>query len=184
MLTGTRNMFRHSVPEKNTLRSRVRRKLLRGAMLSLALVTAKIRVAPGADSQQLLRQTLEQLAYRLFPHAGLSDRPYEELANVLAARASADSRFAQDLKLGIADLDGDDPTPWLERSETEQIAAIGRIEGSPFFRLMRQATIEHIYRNKEVWQLIGYEGSSVEFGGYVDRGFDDIDWLPGESDEQ
>ena len=49
---------------------------------------------------------------------------------------------------------------------------------------MRSTTIEHLYRNREVWQLVGYEGSSVEYGGYIDRGFDDIDWLPGEGDKQ
>ena len=28
-----------------------------------------------------------------------------------------------------------------------------------------------------VWAHIGYEGSSFERGGYLQRGFDDIDWL-------
>ena len=35
-----------------------------------------------------------------------------------------------------------------------------------------------LYYLPAVWALLGFEGSSVEFGGYVDRGFDDIDWLP------
>jgi hypothetical protein len=29
-----------------------------------------------------------------------------------------------------------------------------------------------------VWPLFGYEGSSLEYGGYLERGFDDIGWLP------
>ena len=29
-----------------------------------------------------------------------------------------------------------------------------------------------------MWQLIGYEGPSFDQGGYVTRGFDDLDWLP------
>ena len=33
------------------------------------------------------------------------------------------------------------------------------------------------YDNKAVWPLFGYEGSSWEKGGYLNRGFDDIDWL-------
>jgi hypothetical protein len=35
-----------------------------------------------------------------------------------------------------------------------------------------------LYRNKQVWPKLGYEGPSFPFGGYLERGFDDIDWLP------
>ena len=35
---------------------------------------------------------------------------------------------------------------------------------------------KYIYGNKEIWKLFGYEGSSVEHGGYVKRGFD-INWI-------
>ena len=34
-----------------------------------------------------------------------------------------------------------------------------------------------LYNQKEVWPLFGYEGESFSQGGYIDRGFDDIDWL-------
>ena len=34
-----------------------------------------------------------------------------------------------------------------------------------------------LYDNKTLFPLFGYEGSSWEKGGYVNRGFDDIDWL-------
>ena len=29
-----------------------------------------------------------------------------------------------------------------------------------------------------VYRFFGFEGSSVEHGGYIQRGFDDIGWLP------
>ena len=48
---------------------------------------------------------------------------------------------------------------------------------SPFFRSVYQATIDHLYNDERVWSHIGYEGSSFEKGGYLGRGFDDIDWL-------
>ena len=35
-----------------------------------------------------------------------------------------------------------------------------------------------LYSDPEVWELLGYEGPSYDKGGYVDRGFDDLDWLP------
>ena len=34
------------------------------------------------------------------------------------------------------------------------------------------------YNIKAEWPLFGEEGSSWEKGGYINRGFDDIDWLP------
>ena len=40
------------------------------------------------------------------------------------------------------------------------------------------STINSIYGNKEIWKLFGYEGSSVEHGGCVKRGFDNINWIP------
>ncbi len=32
--------------------------------------------------------------------------------------------------------------------------------------------------NPRVAAFFGWEGSSVEHGGYINRGFDDIGWLP------
>jgi hypothetical protein len=43
---------------------------------------------------------------------------------------------------------------------------------------MRSATINNLYNNPLVYRLFGFEGSSVEYGGYIERGFDDIGWLP------
>jgi hypothetical protein len=37
---------------------------------------------------------------------------------------------------------------------------------------------DRLYALPAVWQAIGYPGSSLEFGGYRNRGYDDIDWLP------
>lgn len=191
MPTGTKNMFRNSAPDSGSLHSPARRRLLRGTALILALVTSRIgavfareQANTGDDREQHLRQTLEQLAFRLFPHDGLPDAPYEEIATALINRASTDTTLAKVLEAGVAELDAGSPTPWLGRGEAQQLAGIKRLAGGGFFRLMRSTTIEHLYRNREVWQLVGYQGSSVEYGGYIDRGFDDIDWLPGEGEQQ
>jgi hypothetical protein len=183
-----RNMFRNLAPD---LHNPARRKLLRSAALLLVLVSTSLRglvarakADSGAAIQEQLAETLGQMARRLFPHDVLSAEPYEEIATALVSRASTDSKLAEVLKGGVVQLDEGSSTPWLMQTEARQIAAIRRIQGGEFFRLIRTTTIEHLYRNKEVWQLLGYQGSSIEFGGYVDRGFDDIDWLPGESKTQ
>jgi hypothetical protein len=35
-----------------------------------------------------------------------------------------------------------------------------------------------LYNNPLVWQAFGYEGASFDHGGYLERGFDDLGWLP------
>jgi hypothetical protein len=37
--------------------------------------------------------------------------------------------------------------------------------------------VTRLYDNTAVWPLLGYEGSSWEQVGYINRGFNDIDWL-------
>ena len=48
---------------------------------------------------------------------------------------------------------------------------------TPFFQTVRSGLVTGLYNNKALWPLFGYEGSSWQKGGYVDRGFADIDWL-------
>ena len=50
--------------------------------------------------------------------------------------------------------------------------------GSDFFETVRGATMNGLYGNPRVAAFFGWEGSSVEHGGYINRGFDDIGWLP------
>ena len=47
-----------------------------------------------------------------------------------------------------------------------------------FFETVKAATMGGLYGNPRVAAFFGWEGSSVEHGGYINRGFDDIGWLP------
>jgi len=51
-------------------------------------------------------------------------------------------------------------------------------ENGPFFNAMKTPVMWAIYNATELWALIDYPGPSFPFGGYINRGFDDIDWLP------
>ena len=64
--------------------------------------------------------------------------------------------------------------PW----ETDRVALLQRIEQTEFFQKVRGDLVVSLYNQKEVWPKFGYEGSSAEHGGYIKRGFADIDWLP------
>ena len=52
------------------------------------------------------------------------------------------------------------------------------LQATPFFNTMRSATLGALYGNETVARDFGFEGSSVEHGGFVNRGFDDLGWLP------
>ena len=52
------------------------------------------------------------------------------------------------------------------------------LEATPFFGRLRGDLVVSLYNQKEVWPIFGYEGASYDKGGYIERGFNDIDWLP------
>ena len=70
----------------------------------------------------------------------------------------------------LGDLDGLD--------DDAVTAKLEEVQAEPFFRLVHSTSVVALYDDHEVWQLLGYEGSSFEKGGYLHRGFDDLDWLP------
>ena len=66
-------------------------------------------------------------------------------------------------------------------TEAERLTLLYAIEHGAFFQKLKGHLVVAFYDNKAVWPLFGYEGSSYEKGGYLDRGFDDIDWLPADA---
>ena len=62
--------------------------------------------------------------------------------------------------------------------EADRVALLQRIEPTAFFQKIRGDLVVSLYNQKELWPKFGYEGSSAEHGGYMNRGFADIDWLP------
>ena len=68
--------------------------------------------------------------------------------------------------------------PFAELSADEQLEMLKAIEGSDFFELVRSTAVAQVYSDQRTWQLVGYEGPSFDKGGYINRGFNDLDWLP------
>ena len=52
-----------------------------------------------------------------------------------------------------------------------------RSSSTPFFQAIRGGLVVGLYNQKEVWPIFGYEGESSSKGGYIARGFNDIEWL-------
>jgi hypothetical protein len=62
--------------------------------------------------------------------------------------------------------------------EDDRVAVLRVVESTPFFAKLRGDLVVSLYNQKAVWTKLGYEGSSADKGGYIERGFGDIDWLP------
>jgi hypothetical protein len=123
-------------------------------------------------------QTLLVMARQLFPHDRLGDQYYAAVVDAVDKLAASDAALHKLLADGVGRLDGARGIRWAQLSNGARNAVLKTVEGSEFFSTMRTATINNLYTNPLVYRFFGFEGSSVEHGGYINRGFDDIDWLP------
>lgn len=135
-------------------------------------------LAPGARFAKLdatQARNLMMAARTLFPHDFLSDGYYMNVVAAIDAKMS-DAAVAKRVSDGLMILGAD----FSVRNESSRESAMRYVEKNnpQFFSLLHGESINGIYGNKEVWKMLGFEGSSVEHGGYLERGFNDIAWLP------
>ena len=170
----------------------------RRGVLQTGVVTAAAYAAlsgtclfPGADNawtaepkglSQQVRATLMRFTRDLFPHDQLSDAFYADAIAPLDAKAAKDPVTRALLAKGVQDLDALTAKDGGEsfaatRHEAKRIAAIKEIEGSPFFSKVYGSTRTGLYNNPAIWPIFGFEGPSSPEGGYLHRGFGDLDWL-------
>jgi hypothetical protein len=124
--------------------------------------------APAALSGQAVA-TVTAVARAMYPHDGLPDEVYARVAEKLGEATES----AAVINFGVAGLTG-----FTEQSPLEQTQALREIEGSEFFELVRSTAVVEIYSDPRTWAAFGYEGPSFDKGGYLNRGFNDLDWLP------
>ena len=132
----------------------------------------------GVTAQATAAQALTRMVRAMFPHKSFPDGPYERCAQAILAAAGDDVRFRTQLEQGLRDLDAAGGAPFAQLGDEQRLALLRDISGTEFFEGVRSRVITSLYDDKEVWSLLGYEGSSFEHGGYRDRGFGDLDWLP------
>lgn len=121
--------------------------------------------------------TLLQMARDIYPHDKVGDRFY---AVAVKGYDAEDKKALVDE--GVAALDAAAQAAghadyvsvgW----EEDRVAILQGMEDTAFFQTVRGGLVTGLYNQKEVWPIFGYEGESFSKGGYIDRGFDDIDWL-------
>ena len=128
-------------------------------------------------------KTLVKVARDIYPHDFLADSYYITAVKPWDGKAAKDPAVKTMISDGIARLDQDardrHKVPYAEVPwEADRVALLQRIEQTDFFTNLRGDLVVSLYNQKEVWPKFGYEGSSAEHGGYIKRGFADIDWLP------
>lgn len=121
--------------------------------------------------------TLVQMARDIYPHDQVADRFYA------IAVKGYDSEGTKDLvSAGVAELDAaakaQGHANYLSIGwEEDRVKVLQAVEDTAFFQTVRAGLVTGLYNQKEVWPIFGYQGESFSQGGYIDRGFDDIDWL-------
>ncbi len=121
--------------------------------------------------------TLVQMARDIYPHDKVGDEYY-----VVAVKGYDNADAAPGIEAGIAALDsaaqGKGFGSYLDTGwERDRVDILRGMEDSAFFQQIRGGLVTGLYNQKAVWPIFGYEGSSFELGGYIDRGFNDINWL-------
>ena len=122
-------------------------------------------------------KTLLAMTRDLYPHDTLSDMYYAGVVGALDADAKGNAETAGMLKEGVAALDKARSVKFLELSPGYRLEILTEMQDQPFFQAVRGKAVVALYNNELVWRHFGYEGASYEFGGYFDRGFDDLNWL-------
>jgi len=120
---------------------------------------------PLTEEQQATLFRVLRVAY---PHPSFPDEPYQR-TSAAVQQADSDGVLAEGLD-ALGDVDALD-----DQALTAKLEAV---QDEPFFRLVHSTTVVALYDDHEVWTLMGYEGSAFEKGGYLHRGFNDLDWLP------
>jgi hypothetical protein len=123
----------------------------------------------GAQQRTLLR--LLKVAY---PHPDFPDDPYERTAKAVQDADGAAELLAD----GLDDLDEQAGGDFAGLADADATKIVEQVADGAFFKLVHSTTVVALYDDHQVWELLGYEGPSFDKGGYVGRGFDDLDWLP------
>jgi hypothetical protein len=163
-----------------------RRTVLRGTAIAVPGIAAGMAIAPEAAWAQAAKNltpatmaTLARAARDIYPHDRLADTYY---ITAISAYDSATPEVRELMTKGCASLDAEahkhhGTTYLLVEVESDRVTILQGVETSPFFGKLRGDLVVALYNQQSLWPKFGYEGSSADKGGYIHRGFNDIDWL-------
>lgn len=128
---------------------------------------------PGQDNAS--RTLLVRMLRVMFPHERFSDGPYERTADAVFNASGGTVAEKVSFAAALHDLNA---AGFAKLDDKAAYKHLQSIEKTGFFQLVRSTAVVALYDDKEVWDALGYEGPSFDKGGYINRGFNDLDWLP------
>ena len=140
------------------------------ALWEIDVTKAAVKIGNSPDDKKLLVKMIREV----YPHDRFPDGPYERTADDVINKGNADDKKMMFSK-GIEDLK---KAKYVNLNFEKATKHLKKIEKSDFFQHVRGTSTVTLYNDKEVWKLLGYEGYSFDKGGYINRGFNDLDWLP------
>ena len=162
--------------------SRTTRRKFLAAVLTLGGAAATVPFFRSsqawAESDADMPFVMVKLARRLFPHEGMADAVYSEVVGQVLVTIASNPATAGLIDGATQVLDSAASGSWFDLGEAEQLEVLQATENDPTVVGLRETVRFVFYENESVWKHIDYPGSSKEYGGYINRGFNDIDWLP------
>ena len=163
-----------------------RRIVLRGGAMAVPGIAAGLLIVPDAAWAQAAKNlapatltTLARAARDIYPHDHVADAYY---ITAVSGYDSGKPEVRELLTKGCALLDAEarkrHGTSYLSvPEETDRVAILKTNQDTPFFNKLRSDLLVTFYNQKPLWPKFGYEGASADKGGYINRGFNDIDWV-------
>ena len=160
-----------------------------GAMVAMSILPTGIVVgahnAWAAVAKSLKPKsfaTLVQACRDIYPHDRLEDAYYAQVVEGFDDEAASDEKQKRLLEEGVSALDKAAQSvhgvSYLAVGwEDQRVAILSGMQNDAFFQKLRSTLVTGIYNNQKVWAVLGYEGESASKGGYLNRGFNDINWL-------
>lgn len=179
------------IKPRKGLATMTRRELLkRSAALGSSLVVGSGFIAGSTASWAMelkslspeTMATLVQMARDIYPHDSMGDELYAAAVKSHDDKAADDADYKALLENGVDSLNAaansmGHPSYLATGWESERTEILKSIESDAFFKTIQGGLVVGLYNQEAVWAVLGYEGSSYEKGGYINRGFDDINWL-------
>ncbi len=133
------------------------------------------RIPIGLERGSGSRKLLARMIRVMFPHPDIPDGPYIRAAEAVLTLACEKPGRQVAFAAAVQDLMN------LDFEGMDDAAALGHLRkmaATDFFTQVQGKALLAFYDDPEVWKHLGYEGPSFDKGGYIDRGFADLDWLP------
>jgi len=118
--------------------------------------------------------TLLAAARTIAPHDKLEDAAYAYVIRALDSAAAKDEMLRKQLQEGVASLGA----RFAGAPESSRVEALRKVESTAFFQNLRVQTLQVLYSTPLAYAYFGYEGEAFSKGGYLQRGFNDLRWLP------